>query len=333
MSVTFLDPQYPSRLPSRNEVLDFTITTDPADAVVTMEHESGVWETIYQGGRFALKYRASTLDGSTFHVRRSGGWPEGRWYVPVTEAPPLLTTQWEVLHDFDFTTFPTQAVELGSVVYTLSLGGYTWNVKSSVGGSPGQQQVLGSGFSLLSNSRPWASGSTQMGSAISLPLSSLPGYNSAKRQAILGVVDTSQILGAGEQFAVGHWDWLGLPSAAQTITAASQRAGGLRFRATNSFEVCHYAPSVPNLLPADGTFATVTDTDAHVFGAVRSTGDSGYSIFGPYSGTLPAIEDCKPIMGSQSSHVSVGLSGGVGWGATSGARVCVVKRICFFQEV
>lgn len=85
MTVTFLDPQYPSKLPSRQEVLDFSIDSDVTGFTMSLLYPSGFMETIYQGGMWGQFYKASTLVGSTFHVQRAGGWPVGRFSLPMTE--------------------------------------------------------------------------------------------------------------------------------------------------------------------------------------------------------------------------------------------------------
>ncbi len=260
---------------------------------------------------------------------------ESEWQVIAHEVPatPPSTTQWDVLADFDFTSYATSAVDVGQHDYTISLGGYTWNVANSIGGAPGQGNVNGSGFRLLSNGRTWNGTATQTGSHLSLPLSALPGYNAARKQAILGLINFTPT-DASHRFAVGHYRATNTAasSGTQCITAASQIAASLRYISAANFRVQLAAANGADPAPANSFFGAVTATLSYVFGAVRHSDAYGHAVFAPYSGTFPAIEDVKSIGGSDTGYASGSLYGGVGFAANSVLQTLFVRRLQFLQS-
>jgi hypothetical protein len=91
VTVTPLDPVGP--LNSRTEVVDFTVSTDPLETTISVQFPSGAWEMVYQDGVFNRQlYLESTRDGSTFHVKRIGGWPQSPSFkVKETVTGPTLS--------------------------------------------------------------------------------------------------------------------------------------------------------------------------------------------------------------------------------------------------
>lgn len=95
MTVTPLDP--PGPIGSRVETIDFTATL-PVVAVsieFNPDEGNGARETAYDGtdeshanGTFSHRYRNSTIEGNTWHLRREGGWP-GPFQLRVKEASVL----------------------------------------------------------------------------------------------------------------------------------------------------------------------------------------------------------------------------------------------------
>ena len=89
MTASTTDNQVPLKLThGRNEVIDISITTDPAECTLSVEYADGTWDVVYQGGRFARQFSGSTLVGSDFHiVPPRGGW-SAPFSVRTNEAPP-----------------------------------------------------------------------------------------------------------------------------------------------------------------------------------------------------------------------------------------------------
>lgn len=75
MTVTFLTP--PGRLADTLTPIVFTVTEGviAVSAEFRWEDGNGLWETIYQDGRFSYAYSGSTIAGGTWTVRRSTPWP------------------------------------------------------------------------------------------------------------------------------------------------------------------------------------------------------------------------------------------------------------------
>lgn len=80
MSVTFLDPTLPNRIPSPFEVIDATVSSELDQLTVSLRLPNGEWEVIWQDFLFGLKYNQSQLDvdSGTFHITRMAGWPRNQ---------------------------------------------------------------------------------------------------------------------------------------------------------------------------------------------------------------------------------------------------------------
>jgi hypothetical protein len=87
--ISFLDPTYPARLPSRNEEVDFIVVdTDPSMLTLSLRYPDATMETIFQAGLVGRGYTI-TRDGAedrTFHIKRMGGWPRGRFQFAFSEV-------------------------------------------------------------------------------------------------------------------------------------------------------------------------------------------------------------------------------------------------------
>lgn len=183
MSITFLDPTYPARLPSRNETVDFTVVdTDPDAIVVSMKLPNGRMETIYQDGIVNTKDYTVVRDGTedrTFHISRNVGWPAGLFDLPITEPPeptppPSGGQPWGIIYDVDFTSLPSSSNM--SAVGSYTIDGLTWWRKNAFAGTQTFQVVNGTGLRIQDNSGSLG-GFT--GPRLCLPFANVPGFNSA----------------------------------------------------------------------------------------------------------------------------------------------------------
>lgn len=130
MTTTWLDTPG-SALSSRIDAVDFTVSADPTYVGVAFETPQTREELAYREGEFVAPYLDSTKTGSTFALRRSGGWPAEPTVMVKSAADvvaPSGPATWQRLYAVDFTTQPVQAIS-GPGTYIID--GKTWFLKES----------------------------------------------------------------------------------------------------------------------------------------------------------------------------------------------------------
>lgn len=170
MTVAWIDtPGVP--LYSASEAIDFT-ATDEVSALSVSFGPNRVEERAFRDGAFLYPYLASTRDGTTFALRRSGGWPRTPtvFVDEVPPVPPLPTggQAYGAIYNLDFAAQPSQNLTPKS---TYTIDGLTWYAKNNPGTS-NISIVNGSGLNFWS-----VEGSPPTSRIMCLPLASVPGFN------------------------------------------------------------------------------------------------------------------------------------------------------------
>lgn len=151
MTVVFVDPAGP--LPGSSETIEFT--SDRTVLAVSLEYDpaagNGSWETVYQDGRFAYKYRNSSVAGSSWVIRPPAD--GGRWLRPfrvVVDAPEPGVAGWNLLYQVDFSALANQSYTTPGAI---TIDGKTWYAKGleSPGGGDlyARRLVNGKGLGLM----------------------------------------------------------------------------------------------------------------------------------------------------------------------------------------
>ncbi len=131
MSIVFNDPVSPNPLPSSDETLDFSVTTNPDELVVSLRYPSGRMETVYQAGVVGAQFVVER-DGSDFHISRRGGWPAGPFQLVYTESgsggggEAPVPSDWHLLYSIDFTAQPSYRDPVEGYLHSVVLEGKTW---------------------------------------------------------------------------------------------------------------------------------------------------------------------------------------------------------------
>ncbi len=191
MSVTFLDPTLPSRLPSANEVIDARVQSPLEELTISLRRANGKWDVIYQDGIFGLDYFNSTIenngaDDNTFHISRSGGWIRNE---PIEfrfkeGAAPSGAVALNTIYEVDFRTLPSQS--FGNTPASYTIDGLTWWTKGSLTGLPfgsvmDSQLINGQGLALgvtsFGNAAVVAAAGDHVYRMLVLPLAGVPGFN------------------------------------------------------------------------------------------------------------------------------------------------------------
>lgn len=231
MTVTFSDAQLPSKLPTDNEPLDFTLDTDPVECVVSVEFPGVSWETVWQttqdspSGKFGPLYAGSSRVGSAFSVVRTGGWPGGVPFNLHVKEKETVTPKVAALHVPPVTPTALYSLSGSSVLVDRSGNGKTLSLNSGsvalnvpcllpspATGQWGTGLILSNGFSqLLGPAASFVYGTTAM--------------------TIFGVVAVSDLSNAGIRtiagcgwWAAGHIDWI--------FQAVSDGIGGCKLQYT-----------------------------------------------------------------------------------------------------
>jgi len=177
VSISFLDQVRPGTLPSRDETLDFTVSTTPTDLVLSLKYPTGRMETIYQAGVIGTGYSV-VIDGSTFHVSRAGGWPAGQFDLVFTEAATAPSSAWTVLYDCDLAAQATQTIQSGptSTYKNFTLDGQPWYFHGASGAA---SITNGVGMTMQGQGRDGYDGCR-----VGLRVYAMPGYDPAKLTAV-----------------------------------------------------------------------------------------------------------------------------------------------------
>lgn len=90
MTVTFTSPVLPARLTTINDTLAWSVSTDPAQLVVSIKFAGGRMETIWQAGVGSAGYTVAVV-GPAFTATRTGGWPLGDFELRFLESGGTTT--------------------------------------------------------------------------------------------------------------------------------------------------------------------------------------------------------------------------------------------------
>ncbi|HYG66880.1 MAG TPA: hypothetical protein VD838_04445, partial [Anaeromyxobacteraceae bacterium] len=262
-------------------------------------------ERAYRDGAFVEPYLRSARDGSSFAVRRDGGWPAPPT-VYVDEAEPPRLTAWDTLYEIDFTAQPSQDFHsylensLASS-RTVAIAGLAWEVYNGSASTYGQRLVAGVGVQLHADGRIFAAGQQRQnaGASCKLALSQLAGYDPAKATAVLCRI-TGNASGGGIQQAGAAL----YRDAAWTATTTFSAARGMacHFQTGSGFASVFYG-----LTERTGGRAVGPSAFDRVVGVVRAAdGIFGYGVSGPWSGDFPAIEVMEPIASGLTLSASTG---------------------------
>lgn len=181
--ITFLDPTFPNRLPTLGETLDFVVSTGKANFTMSLRFESGRMETIYQDGIVGVGYEVKVDDDNeTFHVRRVGGWPLGRFSLPMTEQDTDATTDpsWDIVYEKDLRTLSSAVFSTASEYKTVTIDGMPW--VSHIAGAGGRtESIAGAGLKLTANAGSAKSSlNPHLGTLLMLDTALWPGLDRTK---------------------------------------------------------------------------------------------------------------------------------------------------------
>lgn len=89
---------------AHDEVIDFVLPAEPLVLMVEYitdddpELNTGEWDVVYGDGRFSYRYRTSTREGTTWHIRPPGGVWQGKFrfhYEPESGGGTVAAPIWE----------------------------------------------------------------------------------------------------------------------------------------------------------------------------------------------------------------------------------------------
>ena len=294
-------------------------------------------ERAYRDGAFVWPYLRSTRAGNLFTLVRDdgdAGWPADP--KPFVDEEPLIpppaATQWDTLKEFDFTTLATQAW-MPSGFSTITLDGFLFKVRSVPNGQVCQQR-FGEGFYFAPSNRDWNEGVTVYGPYLALDPSQLPGYVESRQHAAIGHAVITEATGGSPRYAVGSFQTNTNGDGAYGITSATQITGS--YVRTGQFSIKPRMLSIATgaSTSTQANIATPSHAcDAMVFGAVRKNRTTGWGLFAPWSGSLPAIEDMLVTEGINvaTDAGSLDFGFGIGGSGASGNTYCRVKRLKILQ--
>lgn len=171
MTMTPIDPPGPC---AYGEVIDVVLSAEPALVAIEFlpNGGGGAWDVVYADGRFSYRYRDSTRDGTTFHIRPPGDYWPCPFRVHYEPAVPTGGQTWGTIYAPDLAAETTRVCAPGS----HTIGGVTWWVK---GVASGQSAGATNGTGLYIQSNFGVDNSDQANPSLRwfLPLANVPGFN------------------------------------------------------------------------------------------------------------------------------------------------------------
>ncbi len=171
MSVTWTDTPG-STLPTRSEPVDFSATGDVV--AISVGYGPGrSEERVYRDGGFLAPFTESTKVGTTYTIRRAGGWPSAPT-VYIDEAPEQGAVSWGTVYQVDLTAQPTQSMTTPG---NYTIDGHTWWVKGQ--GTSNRARLdngLGLGLEWLSGATAFARSGDLTYHVLWFPFAQLAGF-------------------------------------------------------------------------------------------------------------------------------------------------------------
>ena len=276
MAVSWIDtPGVPLDTPA--EAIDFTVGGD-VPALSVSFGPNRIEERAYRDGVFLYPYLASTREGTTYTLRRSGGWPSTPTvYIDEEDGPPAGGQAWGGIYTLDLAAQPSQNLNAGGAHV---IDGLTWWAKNDQSTSD-VQLVEGEGIN-------WTGGSTGIPIAriLCLPLANVPGFNP---NAPVQVWFNVQRLGGSDGVLAGLID-----SPADATPHTADRPSGA-FWLTPSFGGGVPTAWFISRAPGNSGFASVdhgADWTAAMFGVhvVNAWTDAALIETGYAGGALPPLD-------------------------------------------
>jgi hypothetical protein len=285
MTVQWIDTPG-SMLLSKSDVIDFSVTSEPA--CISVSFGSGrAEERAYRDGAFLSPYLASTREGNVFALRRAGGWP----MPPTVYVDESGGTAWDVLYDKDLRTLPTQSIEpvLGRDPWyrTFEADDLLWSLHGSAA-----SLVITQGVGMEMSGRGQGPYS---GNIVSLHVYQMPGYDPAKQVAVQVRYSGSMVSGeAGAVLWTGHETWGYGPANNGDLVRLIRTAPGSGVPEVRYLGAASLAPEKAGDVMDNWVFAV-----AAMPYAADGAGQANRNYRSAYfkrdvTGDMPAIEDMMP---------------------------------------
>jgi hypothetical protein len=283
-------------------------------------------ERAYRDGVSLYPYLRSTRNGLTYSLVRDGGWPSGFTQAFADEEPtpaPVPQTFWTPLLDVDFTVQPSQTIHAsggGARESSVVIAGKTFTVRSvsNNGAYPVTAGVVtGAGLILQCDNSPW-SGSSIDSSCVHIDYATqVPGWNAGKLTALLARFSATPLNAVQDGMGVSSFNFR---NQATHLSAGIYRpSGNLRFANQSAVLLVH---DVDQPVTSDFTMAIV-----------RTGPSAAYALQLPWGGTLPAVEDLKPLAFLDNATKTAATGGGV-WVACGFGKLTTMtlKRLQVLQK-
>jgi hypothetical protein len=281
MSVTWTDT--PGSVVAPGDALDFVATGE----VMALSVRYGLTrpeERAYRDGAFVFPFLGSTKVGTTFSLRRTGGWPLPPT-VFVDEDTPIPTGGQALgaIYEVDLTAQATQTM---SAAGSYVIDGKTWWAKSTL--ASGQSCALTNGMGLtIQYAGTGATAYSPTGNMayrmLFFPLAQLSGFNPLAPTTVLfrfagtNYTSVSYILGGLVHAVDSAAAWASADRPAQMWCGFGAGAASTARYASGGSSVSGVTITPTSLVAGD-----------HAFGVCNMMARYGVSMHGAWSGSLPS---------------------------------------------
>ena len=288
MTMTPLDPPGPC---AYDEVIDVELSSDPL--LLAIEYltgstpNDGGWDVVYADGRFSYRYRTSSRDGNTWHIRPPGGhWPcpFRLHYEPATMLPTRGQT-WGAIYDLSFAAQPSQSIGASG---PFTIAGLQWYAKGSTS-KVSSALVNGSGLVFTNTT---AIGATMNAASILadrhlfLPLSAIPDYEPTAPLLVFARMTQN-----GNTSTTGPW--IGLVDS--TNDGVELQAAARQTEAWAGIEQSASKQIAYKLGTSSFTYTTSAGTGLSVAGILRPCRQLSIPVAAASSGEIPAPDAFKHV--------------------------------------